>query len=36
VASFTETGLSQPSSYMIELTLAASLLVPSAPDKVLA
>ena len=33
VASFTETGLSQPSSYMLELTLAASLLVPSAADR---
>jgi len=33
VASFTETGLSQPSSYMLELTLAASLLVPSVTDK---
>jgi hypothetical protein len=28
VASFTETGLSQPSAYLLELTLAASLLVP--------
>jgi O-antigen ligase/polysaccharide polymerase Wzy-like membrane protein len=34
VASFTETGLSQPSSYMLELALAASLLVPSSADKV--
>jgi hypothetical protein len=33
VASFTETGLSQPSSYMLELTLAASLLVPSVADR---
>ena len=29
ISSFTETGLSAPSLYMIELTLAASLLVPS-------
>ena len=36
VASFTETGLSQPSSYLLELTLAASLLVPPAADKALA
>lgn len=36
VASFTETGLSQPSSYLLELTLAASLLVPSATDRALA
>ena len=28
VASFTETGLSQPSGYLLELTLAASLVVP--------
>lgn len=28
VASYTETGLSQPSSYLLDLTLAASLLVP--------
>ena len=34
VASFTETGLSQPSSYMLELTLAASLLVSSRADVV--
>jgi O-antigen ligase len=33
VASFTETGLSQPSSYMLELTLAASLLVPYAANR---
>jgi len=32
VASFTETGLSQPSSYLLELTMAASLLVPSYQD----
>jgi hypothetical protein len=32
VASFTETGLSQPSSYLLELTMAASLLVPSFAD----
>jgi hypothetical protein len=30
VASFTETGFSQPSTYLLELTLAASLLVQSA------
>jgi hypothetical protein len=36
VASFTETGLSQPSSYLLELTLAASLLVPSVTDRRLA
>jgi O-Antigen ligase len=36
VASFTETGLSQPSSYLLELTLAASLLVPSVADRALA
>jgi hypothetical protein len=29
ISSFTETGLSAPSLYMIELTLAASLLVPT-------
>jgi len=29
VASFTETGFSQPSTYLLELTLAASLLAPS-------
>ncbi len=29
ISSFTETGLSAPSLYMIELTLAASLLVPA-------
>ena len=28
VASYTETGLSQPSSYLLDLTLAASLLMP--------
>jgi hypothetical protein len=28
IASYTETGLSQPSDYLLELTLAASLLVP--------
>lgn len=28
VASYTETGLSQPSSYLLDLTVAASLLVP--------
>lgn len=33
VASFTETGLSQPSSYLLELTLAASLLVPTTVEK---
>jgi hypothetical protein len=27
VASLTETGLSQPSSYLLEVTLAASLIV---------
>ena len=29
VASFTETGFSQPSTYLLEVTLAASLLVPT-------
>jgi hypothetical protein len=29
MASFAETGLSQPSSYLLELSMAASLLVPS-------
>ena len=29
VASFTETGFSQPSTYLLEVTLAASLLAPS-------
>ncbi len=37
ISSFTETGLSAPSLYMIELTLAASLLVPATqqnrPDR---
>jgi O-Antigen ligase len=33
IASFTETGLSQPSSYMLELTLAASVLVPIVADR---
>jgi hypothetical protein len=33
VASFTETGLSQPSSYLIELAIAASLLVPTIAEK---
>ena len=28
IASYTETGLSQPSEYLLEITLAASLLVP--------
>jgi len=33
VSSFTETGLSSPSLYMLDLTLAASLLVPAGqPD----
>jgi hypothetical protein len=30
VASFTQVGFAQPTTYLIELTLAASLLVPSA------
>ena len=33
ISSFTETGLSAPSLYMIELTLAASLLVPATQQK---
>jgi len=33
VASFTETGLSDASTYLLELTLAASLLVPSVADR---
>jgi O-antigen ligase len=32
VTSFTETGLSDASMYLLELSLAASLLVPPAPD----
>jgi hypothetical protein len=32
IASFTETGLAQPSSYMVELTLGASMLVPTLAD----
>jgi hypothetical protein len=32
IASFTETGLGQPSTYMLDLTIAASLLVPAAPQ----
>jgi hypothetical protein len=31
IASFTETGLGQASTYMLDLTIAASLLVPAAP-----
>ena len=31
VASFTETGFSDASTYLLELVLAASLLVPSVP-----
>jgi hypothetical protein len=30
ISSFTETGLSDPSLYLLDLTLAASLLVPIA------
>jgi hypothetical protein len=33
VSSFTETGLSNPSPYFLDLTLAASLLVPPAWDR---
>lgn len=33
VASFTETGFGDASTYLLELTLAASLLVPSATNK---
>lgn len=33
VSSFTETGLSSPSSFMLDLTLAASLLVPPVWDR---
>lgn len=33
VASFTETGFSDASTYLLELTLAASLLVPSGTDR---
>jgi hypothetical protein len=33
VASFTETGFGDASTYLLELTLAASLLVPSAMNK---
>lgn len=33
VTSFTETGLSDASMYLLELALAASLLVPPAPDR---
>ena len=33
VTSFTETGLSDASFYLLELTLAASLLVPSVADR---
>jgi hypothetical protein len=32
IASFTETGLGQASTYMLDLTIAASLLVPAAPQ----
>ena len=32
ITSYTETGLSDPSMYLFELALAASLLVPVAPD----
>ena len=35
VTSFTETGLSDASMYLLELALAASLLVPLAPDRIL-
>ena len=35
VTSFTETGLSDASMYLLELALAASLLVPRAPDRIL-
>lgn len=31
IASFTETGLGQASTYMLDLTIAASLLAPAAP-----
>jgi len=31
ISSFTETGLSSPSLYMLDLTLAASLLVQASP-----
>jgi hypothetical protein len=31
IASFTETGLGGASTYMLDLTIAASLLVPTAP-----
>jgi hypothetical protein len=33
VSSFTETGLSSPSAYLLDLTLAASLLVPPVWDR---
>ena len=33
VTSYTETGLSDASMYLLELALAASLLVPPAPDR---
>jgi hypothetical protein len=33
VTSFTETGLSDASMYLLELALAASLVVPPAPDR---
>lgn len=33
LSSFTETGLSDPSLYLLELTLAASLLVPAAAGR---
>ena len=33
VTSFTETGLSDASVYLLELALAASLLVPPTPDR---
>lgn len=33
ISSFTETGLSSPSLYMLDLTLAASLLVPATQQK---
>ncbi len=33
VASFTETGFSDASTYLLEITLAASLLVPSVGEK---
>jgi hypothetical protein len=35
VASFTETGFSDASTYLLELTLAASMLVPVATRSVM-